>query len=114
MTFKTVTSEPTNAAHVKAHLEKIKERDGELNFRAQKTLDYLQQFCKLSEKQANELMEKLLALDVSRLREMHFHKIIDILPTHPNDVKVALQGYNISVSNENCKKIADVVQEYVE
>jgi len=114
MTSEVLTSEPTNAAHVKSQLEKIKERDGELNFRAQKTLDYLQQFCRLDEKKAGELMEKLMGLNVSRLREMHFHKIIDIMPTHSNDVKVALQGYNISVSNDNCKKIADVVQEYVE
>jgi len=114
MALEIVTSETTNAAVLKAELQKIKERDGELNFRAQKTLEYLEQFCRISEKKAAELMEKLLALNVPRLRDMHYNKIIDIMPTHMNDVKVALQGYNITVTNDNCKKIADTVAEFVE
>jgi len=114
MGLEIVSSEPTNAAVLKDELQKIKERDGELNFRAQKTLEYLEQFCRISEKKAAELMEKLLAFNVPRLREMHYNKIIDIMPTHMNDVKVALQGYNITVTNDNCKKIADVVAEFVE
>jgi hypothetical protein len=36
------------------------------------------------------------------------------MPTTANDVKVALQGYNITVSQENCKKIANVLTEYAE
>lgn len=114
MALEILSSETTNSAALKAELQKIKERDGELNFRAQKTLEYLEQFCKLTDKKAVELMEKLLALNVPRLREMHYNKIIDIMPVHMNDVKVALQGYNITVTNENCKKIADTVTEFIE
>lgn len=112
--FEILSSEPTNVADVKDQLQKIKERDGELNFRAQKTLEYLEQFCRIDKKKAEDMMKKLLELNVPRLREMHYCKIIDIMPTHTNDVKVALQGYNITVTNENCKKIADVVTEYAE
>lgn len=114
MVFEILNTQSTNFCDVKDQLEKIKKRDEELNFRAQKTLEYLEQFCKLSKKQADELMEKLEGLNVPRLRDLHFNKIIDIMPTHPNDVKVALQGYNITVSNDNCKKIADAVKEYAE
>lgn len=114
MGIEIVSSSPTNTALLKAELQKIKERDGELNFRAQKTLEYLEQFCKLEEKKAKELYDKLEALNVPRLRDIHFNKLIDIMPSHVNDVKVALQGYNITVTNENCKKIAETVAEFVE
>lgn len=112
MVFEVLNTTPTNVAEVKTKLQNIKERDGELNFRAQKTYEYLEQFCKLDMKKAEELMKKLMDLNIPRLREMHYCKIIDIMPTHMNDVKVALQGYNISVTNDNCKKIAEVVAEY--
>ncbi len=113
MVFEILSSNTTNSSEVKQILMKIKERDGELNFRAQKTLEYLEQYCRLDKKKTKDLIEKLTALNVPRLRDMHFNKILDIMPTHANDVKVVLQGYNITVTNDNCKKIADVVTEFV-
>ena len=94
-------------------MKRIKKRYGELGFRAQKTVDYLESIGTLDAKKAKELMEKLLKLEVPRLRDMHFHKIIDLMPTNHKDVKIVLQGYNITVTQENCKKIADTVSEYV-
>lgn len=113
MVFELISTEPTNAAIVKEKLKKIEKRDGELSFRSQKTMEHLNEFCKLDVKKASELMQKLLDLNVSRLREQHYCKIIDIMPTHANDVKIALQAYNIAVSQDSCKKIAEVVEEYV-
>ena len=66
--FEVLNSEPTNVADVKDQLQSIKERDGELNFRAQKTLEYLEQFCRIDKKKAEELMKKLMDLKIPRLR----------------------------------------------
>jgi DNA-directed RNA polymerase subunit F len=108
-----ISQVPINSSELHAEMKRIKERDKELGFRAQKTIDYLESLNIIDVKKAKELMEKLLKLEVSRLRDVHFHKIIDVMPTNAKDVKVALQQYNLTVSQENCKKIADVVAEYV-
>ncbi len=102
-----------NSAELHAEMNRIKERDKELGFRAQKTIDYLESLGTLDAKKAKELFEKLQKLEVPRLRDVHFHKIIDLQPTNAKDVKVVLQSYNVTVSQESCKKIADTVAEYV-
>mgnify|MGYP000502577301 CR=1 FL=1 len=113
MVLEIIGQEPINIAELKAEIEKIKKRDNELGFRAQKTLDYLQQFSRFDKEKAKELYQKLEKLNIQRLKDKHFHKIIDTMPADPKDVKVVLQGYNVTLTNEVCKKIADLVAEYV-
>ena len=113
MAQKVISQVPVNASEVYAELKRIKERDKELGFRAQKTIDHLEGLGVLDSKKAKELFDKLMKLDIPRLRDVHFYKIIDVMPATAKDVKVALQQYNLTVSQENCKKIADVVAEYV-
>ncbi len=113
MAQKVLSQTPVSASEVHAELKRIKARDKELGFRAQKTVDYLESLNVLDDKKAKELLDKLMKLGIPRLREMHFHKIIDLMPTSHKDVKTILQGYNVSVTQENCKKIADTVAEYV-
>ncbi len=108
-----ISQTPINSAELHAEMKRIKERDKELGFRAQKTVDYLEGIGTLDAKNAKELMDKLLKLDVPRLRDMHFHKIVDLMPTNAKDVKIVLQSYNVTVSQESCKKIADSVAEFV-
>ncbi len=113
MAQKVLSQVPINSSELHAEMKRIKERDKELGFRAQKTVDYLESLNVLDAKKAKELMDKLLKLEIPRLRDVHFHKIIDVRPTNAKDVKIVLQGYNLTVSQENCKKIADTVAEYV-
>ena len=98
---------PISMYELKKELEKIKKRDKELNFRATKTEEYLQQI--ISFKKSDELYEKLSKLKVPRLKEQHIKKITEILPTTLDDLKVVLQGYTLTVNNENSKKIVDAV-----
>ncbi len=114
MKHETLKTEPVNLNEVKAELEKIKKRDKELNFRAQKTLEYAQQMAKLGIEKAKELYKKLEGLKIPRLKDNHFHKIIDILPKTEEEVKVVVQGFNIAVTKENCKKIADIVKAFMD
>ena len=95
---------PINMAQLKEELAKIKKRDKELNFRATKTEEYLNQFVTL--KNPNELVEKLTKLDIPRLKENHINKIVDTLPATVKDLKVILHG--------NLKKIADTVNSFIE
>lgn len=109
MTQKIISQVPMNTAQLKAELDKIKKRDEELGFRAQKTVDYLEQLGVMDVKKADKLYKALEALEVPRLRDVHFHKLIDTLPLTPKDVKVALQGYSVTISQENLKKLADTI-----
>ena len=103
---------PINMYQLKKELEKIKKRDNELNFRANRTEEYLHQVATV--KHADELFEKIVQLNIPRLKEQHIHKIIDLEPTSINDLKVALQGYTITVNNESIKKIVDTLNEFLE
>lgn len=112
MAQKIIQQTPMNVAELHAEMKKIQKRDEELGFRAQKTVDYLESLNVLGPKKAEELYKKLEELEVPRLRDVHFHKLIDTLPLTAKDVKIVLQGYNVTVTQENCKKLADVCAEF--
>ena len=109
---KLISENPINVYHLKKELERIKKRDGELNFRAARTEEYIQQV--VTVKNAEDLFDKIMKLNIPRLKEQHIHKIIDITPTTLNELKVVLQSYTITVSNESMKKIIDTINEFLE
>ena len=113
MTHPNVLSEtPISMVEIKAELERIKKRDGELNFRAGRAEEYLAQFVSQKPKVAEELSKKILELNIPRLKPEHVAKLVDILPITQDEVKMLLQGYTITVSKENMKRVADVVKDY--
>ncbi len=108
-----IISETTiNIYQLRKELERIKKRDNELNFRAAKTETYLNQITTI--KNPDELFNKVLELNIPRLKEQHIHKIIDIAPTTLNELKLVLQSYTMTVSNESYKKIFDIIMEFSE
>ena len=108
-----VIEKPMNVVDVREALEKIKERDKGLNFRAQKTWDYIQSVNKLPAKQAKELYLALEKLGISRLKDIHIHKLIDICPTSEDDVNCVLQGHTLNLKKDDTKKIAEIINEFV-
>lgn len=111
MATQILSEKPINAYQLKEELAKIKKRDKELNFRAQKTEEHLA--LAAAHKNAQELFDKISKLDIPRLREQQIHKIIDIMPTTVKDLKIALQGYTVNISAENMKKIADTINGFI-
>lgn len=107
-----ISETPIDIYILKEELEKIKKRDKELNFRSNRTEDYLNQISSI--KNADKLFKKIMDLNIPRIREQHLHKIIDIAPTTVNELKVVLQSYTVSLSNESIKKIVDVINEFLE
>lgn len=99
-------------AELKLELENVKKRDGELNFRANKTEEYISQVLDFDYKKVEELKSKISKLDVPRLKDEHINKILDLAPKTSDELKAIIQGFTITVSKENLKKIADVIQEY--
>ncbi len=112
MTTANILSERSiSMAEVKEDLEKIKKRDKELNFRANKTEEYLNQFVTI--KKTEELIKKLGALNIPRVKDQHINKIVDTLPKTVKDLKVVLQNYTLTVNNENMKKIVDAINSFI-
>ena len=112
MKQKIITETPIAMAKVKQALVAIKALEGELNYRAGKTFEYLEQFAKLDAKKAEELEHALTKLNIGRVKEQHIIKLIDVLPTTAKDVKTVLQGYAVTITNENLDKIAAKIAEY--
>ena len=107
-----VSESPVNIYQLKKELEKIKKRDNELNFRANRTEEYLGQV--ITVKNADEIFDKILKLGIPRLKEQHIHKIIDLNPTTINELKVLLQSYTITINSDSMKKIVDTLNEFSE
>ena len=102
---------PMTIAEAKHELDRIKTRDKELTFRGSKTEEYLSQFAIVEAKKAKDLYKKIEALDIPRLKDVHICKLIDVMPQNLNEVKATLQGYTITIKDENLKKILDVLAE---
>ncbi len=109
---KIIDQKPIAMAELKKELDTIKKKDEELNFRANKTDDYLAQMTKLSSKKAEELKEKLEGLKISRLKDEFIIKIIDTLPATVDELRVLLQGYIVSINQADMKKVIELVKEY--
>ena len=108
-----VKEQPLHLVEMKEKLEEIKKRDKELGYRSTKTEEYLNQFVSLSLKKAEELKSKLEGLKITRLKEEFTVKIIDTLPTTIDDLKTLLQGYVVSMNQEDMKKVVDIVNQFV-
>ena len=109
---KIIEEAPISIVELGKEIEKIKKRDGELNFRAQKCQEYLQQVKVLKPAKAEELEKEINSLNIPRLKKEHVIKLIDALPVTVDEVKNLFQNEAITITQENLKKIADTVKKY--
>ena len=109
-TAKVLNEVPISMANLKEDLESIKEREKELNFRANKTLEYLNSIT--TQKKSKDIIKKLNELQIPRLKEQHIAKIADVIPRNIEELKVILTGYTITVNPSNLKKIVEAVNEF--
>lgn len=107
-----VSEEPLTIYDAKKFLSANKKRDEELTIRGAKCEDYVNQFGTLTQKAAGELKKALVELEVPRLKDEHICKIIDILPLNTEDIKVVLSGYNVTIKNDDLKRIDDVLAQH--
>ncbi|MBW2989615.1 hypothetical protein KY358_04840 [Candidatus Woesearchaeota archaeon] len=107
MASEIISEKPISMGSLKQELEKIKKRDKELGFRAARTQEYLEHFEII--KNSDEIYKKIEALNIPRLKDQHIVKILDIQPKTLDELKAIIQGYTITVNNENLKKIVEVI-----
>ena len=89
-------------------LLKQRQREGNLSYEQQNTLNYLEDLVKLDDKDAAKLLKELKEVG---LTEWQAVKIADLLPKKEDELKVILVGSG-SVNDASLKKAFDIVKEY--
>jgi DNA-directed RNA polymerase subunit F len=85
------------------------QKEAELNFRANKTLEYLNMIPVIKKKDGEKLASELAKLEIPRMKELHIHKLIDVQPANVEEIKSVLSAYTITVTKENLEKIQEVL-----
>ncbi len=104
-----IEAKPLTLAVVKDALVEMQKRDEKLNFRAGKAREYVDAFVVIDAQKKEALLKKLQDLNLTRLRDEHFTKIIDFLPKTANELKVVLQAYPLSLPKKDQDSIVAAV-----
>lgn len=100
-------------AEVREWLEEAERQRGELTYEQKLALDHARTFAtKLSGAKTRELVERLRKLN-DKMTEVHAVKIADLLPTHPDDVRVIFAKDRFQLEKDEIDKILEAVQAYL-
>lgn len=108
-----IEERPLSLNDLKVKLEKVKKRDNNLNFRGNKTENYLNSLTKSQSKKPEELENELNTLGLGRLRERQIKKITDIKPIDLDSLRTIISGENLTLKTEDLQKIVEIVKKYV-
>lgn len=100
---------PLSMADLKKELKAIRKKDEQLNYRSEKTEEYINSLVELSDKSYKEIEKQLNELNILRLKEKEIIKLLDILPKNEEEVKLVLSTSGITLKKEEAKKIADII-----
>ena len=107
-----LSEEPLNLIEVKRIMSKIKKRDEELNFRASRLENYLNHYAKMTQKDAQALHKEIEDLQVPRLKKEHIDALVTFLPRSPEDFKVVMQSFSITINKENREKLLEAIAKF--
>jgi DNA-directed RNA polymerase subunit F len=102
-----IEQKPVTMAELKAVLDSVKKDKGELNFRAEKVHNYLNHF--VDKVNVEELKKKLDDLEITKLRDRHIIKIIDMMPNDLDSLKVIFAGETVSLKQDEMQKVLDAI-----
>ncbi|MFH1055338.1 MAG: RNA polymerase Rpb4 family protein [Candidatus Altiarchaeota archaeon] len=87
------------------------ERGTELTYEQKRAFEHAQKFSKVSVKDAQEMSAKLAELGIT-LSDDRIVKIIDLMPKSVDDIRAIFAKERFKYSEEEIKKITDVVDQY--
>lgn len=94
---------PLSMVEVLKYIKKDKESGAEL-------AGFIKKFTKIDAKKAQELKEKLLGLDLMKMKEDHITKITDLMPENSEDLNKIFVG--ISLDEDEKGKILETIKEF--
>lgn len=104
------SEEPITLAEAEALLKKRKEE--EMRYEQKASYEYVHKFSELSKKEAKELVEKLLDLDLVKVKKEHAVKIADLLPENKDDLRAIFAKERFSLKSDEMEQILEVVDQY--
>ena len=110
---KTISQTPLSLVELRHEIERIRQRVKEPCIRVTRTEDYLNAFVEISPEQGKELNTAIGKLAINRLKDEHICKIIDLLPRTAGELKLIMQGYALSLTNEASNKIIELVNDFL-
>ena len=111
---KIISQTPMTLAELKEEVEKMKGKEKEPSIRVTRMEDYLNSFVEITPQQGKELRAAISKLAINRLKEEHICKIVDLLPKTASELKVIMQGYALSLTNDASSKIIEAINEFLE
>lgn len=110
MPKKVLTEKITPLSEVKEILES-RSKEGELKYEQRLTLDYASKFAKIKSGKAEKFIKELMGA-VDKVKERQAIKIADLLPVTPDDVRVIFAKERFSLTENEIKKILEIVDKY--
>lgn len=101
---------PVPLAEVKNILKKISKDRKELIYEQKVALEHSTKFGKLTIKKTEGMIKELL--EINDITEYHAIKIVDIMPKTEDDIKTIFAKERITISENDIKKILDIVVKY--
>jgi len=98
----------TNAEALEILKNRAKEK--ELGYEQKNALEHLKKYCNISEKKAQELMQKLA--EMNKLTERQIISIVNLLPKDRDDLRVILEKDYKNLSEEEKTLILDNVSKF--
>ena len=110
MTSSDDKARPVSLSEVKNILNKFSKEREELLYEQRIALEHAQMFAKLPVKKTNDMIKELVKLEF--LEQVHAYKIADLLPNTKDDIKTIFAKERVTLSEDNTKKILEIVGKY--
>jgi len=91
-------------------VKKSRSKEDELGFRTKKAEEFLETFTKDEFKKMSEMKESIKSLNMQRLKDKQIVNLVNINPTDEDSVKTILANDNITLKQEDVKKIVDCLK----
>lgn len=103
---KTIDDKPVSLSDVKAILSTRKET-GELTYEQKVSFDYVKKFSKVNQKKITEAMESLVSEGIDEKTAV---KIINVMPSNPEQIKLIFEKARFDLKEPQIKKILEIVK----
>lgn len=98
-------------AELKTLLEREERERGGLNMEQKYALTHAQTFGRFPLDKIPELVHELMAVEMMTLANAF--KLVDLLPTHPEDVRAVFAKERFSLSKEAADQVVQIVAKYL-
>jgi DNA-directed RNA polymerase subunit F len=96
-------------AEVKNILEK-EQKTRELTYEQNLALEHAKHFSQIGATKAKKMAQELM--EIERISEPFAYKIVDILPTHAEEVRAIFAKERFTLEDKEIKKIIQIVEKY--